>query len=560
NPTTAVITRITAPTAERPHGHVHVIWKTPDQLRLEVDRALTALGLPATGDTTADLATGARQSRAATAPFAKPHAAFLAAAARGYAAVQHSLGREEAAGLAQFASLVADEQRSCFVAEIMVYIDCPVTRQGITLVDTPGADSINARHTDVAFDYIKNADAILFVTYYNHAFSRADSDFLTQLGRVKDSFALDKMFFVINAADLATDAEELDLVASHVRQNLQACGIRQARIFPVSSQTALWRRLQAAGRLPQELAAKLPRRGPSGMERFEAEFYRFVVTDLSQMAVDGALAELRRALQTIGSWLEAAHADDGARAARLQALRAAEDRALSALTALDAAPEAAEVAREIDELLYYVRRRVLRERFRDGFTLAFNPSVLRPDSLDLKRALREALAEVLQFVSFDLAQEMRATALRVENVVNRQAERVQLRAVGGVAQHLPQWSGPVYSPIHLPVPTFTDAHLSPDQFLKLLGLFRSPERFFAGGGRDELSEQLSQALAEPVSAYLGAARETLAHWYGDALHHRVEAMQGELITAVADHGRGLTVALTGAGSSAQLETILQALQ
>ena len=43
------------------------------------------------------------------------------------------------------------------------------------LVDTPGADSINARHTDVAFDYIRNADAILFVTYYNHAFAKSRS-------------------------------------------------------------------------------------------------------------------------------------------------------------------------------------------------------------------------------------------------------------------------------------------------------------------------------------------------------------------------------------------------
>ena len=47
-----------------------------------------------------------------------------------------------------------------------------LTAQGIVLVDTPGADSVNARHTGVAFNYIKNADAILFVTYYNHASRR----------------------------------------------------------------------------------------------------------------------------------------------------------------------------------------------------------------------------------------------------------------------------------------------------------------------------------------------------------------------------------------------------
>ena len=43
-------------------------------------------------------------------------------------------------------------------------------------------------------------------------YSRADREFLIQLGRVKDTFALDKMFFLINAADLAESEEELEMV------------------------------------------------------------------------------------------------------------------------------------------------------------------------------------------------------------------------------------------------------------------------------------------------------------------------------------------------------------
>ena len=99
---------------------------------------------------------------------------------------------------------------------IDVYKRQPLTQKNITLVDTPGADSINARHTGVAFDFIKNSDAILFVTYYNHAFSKADREFLIQLGRVKDSFQLDKMFFMINAIDLAENDEEKNAVTCYV--------------------------------------------------------------------------------------------------------------------------------------------------------------------------------------------------------------------------------------------------------------------------------------------------------------------------------------------------------
>ena len=92
--------------------------------------------------------------------------------------------------------------KACFIKEVDLFYDCALTRKGITLVDTPGADSVNARHTNVAFDYIKEADAILYVTYFNHAITSGDRDFLMQLGRVKEAFEMDKMFFIVNASDL----------------------------------------------------------------------------------------------------------------------------------------------------------------------------------------------------------------------------------------------------------------------------------------------------------------------------------------------------------------------
>src|SRR5699024_4905481 len=130
-----------------------------------------------------------------------------------------------------FQAYVSDETKACFVESIDVFYDCPITRKGITLVDTPGADSINSRHTNVAFDYIKYADAMCFVTYYNHALSRADQDFLMQLGRVKESFQLDKMFFIVNASDLAKDHNELKLVTDYIEEQLLQFGIRFPKLF-----------------------------------------------------------------------------------------------------------------------------------------------------------------------------------------------------------------------------------------------------------------------------------------------------------------------------------------
>ncbi|RKJ01706.1 GTPase, partial [Butyricicoccus sp. 1XD8-22] len=144
------------------------------------------------------------------------HKSFIRAYAKGYLTYKAQLGQTLRVNRSEFELFVAEESRSCFVDNIDFYYDSPLTRMGVTLVDTPGADSINARHTGVAFDYIRNADAILFITYYNHAFAKADREFLIQLGRVKDAFELDKMFFIVNAIDLAETKDEEEDVKNYV--------------------------------------------------------------------------------------------------------------------------------------------------------------------------------------------------------------------------------------------------------------------------------------------------------------------------------------------------------
>lgn len=105
------------------------------------------------------------------------HKSFIRAYKEGFPTFKSELGKVLRVNREEFEKFVAQENKSCFVDNIDFYYDSPLTRMGVTLVDTPGADSINARHTGVAFEYIRNADAILFITYYNHAFAKADREF-----------------------------------------------------------------------------------------------------------------------------------------------------------------------------------------------------------------------------------------------------------------------------------------------------------------------------------------------------------------------------------------------
>lgn len=118
--------------------------------------------------------------------------------------------------------------------EIELYLDSPWARRGIVFVDTPGADSQFNRHSEVQFGYMRDADAVLFVTYYNHAFTEADRELVIQLGRVQGT-GDHEMFFLVNASDLATDDEERDAVTSYVSQQLTALGVRRPSVLPISS-------------------------------------------------------------------------------------------------------------------------------------------------------------------------------------------------------------------------------------------------------------------------------------------------------------------------------------
>src|SRR5699024_6418162 len=175
-----------------------------------------------------------------------------------------------------------------------LYYDCALTRKGITLVDTPGADSVNARHTNVAFDYIKEADAILYVTYFNHAITSADRDFLVQLGRVKEAFELDKMFFIVNASDLAENEADLNLVLKYVEEQLLQFGIRQPKIYPVSSKKSL---IEKTNKLPLN----------EEMHHFEENFYTFIEEDLASLTIQSAIWDMNRAKTTLDHFIQSAH-------------------------------------------------------------------------------------------------------------------------------------------------------------------------------------------------------------------------------------------------------------
>jgi GTPase Era involved in 16S rRNA processing len=531
NPTTATINRIMPPTAEWPHGSVRVKMKTKAFIQNEIQFSAEVVGLSTTNveDTFRNVFQLSSQQLSAS---GKPHHSFLKAAAMGWSDAEPLLDQVLSIDLAGFSAYVADESKSCFVERIDLYYEHPLTSQGIIFVDTPGADSIHARHTGVAFNYIKNADAIVFVTYYNHAFSQADREFLLQLGRVKDTFELDKMFFIVNAADLAANEEEQQLVIEHVKANLLTHGIRNPRIYPVSSLEAL------EGKLNNSQNAL----NHSGMQLFEDDFIRFTLDELTLMAVHSAELEIVRSIEVLKQRIASALQGEEERKVKLLAMDEMHIKTITLLKQQKAYDEN-KVSQEIQELLYYVKQRV-GFRYGELYNAAFNPSSLREDGRDIRKALKSAWNELLRNISYDLSHEVLAATLRVEFFIGAMVKKYYEQQIGLIANYFIDFHGE-----SLPISEFETPNVDEaleDYHLEekwLYTYFKNGKHFFEGDGKAKLRAELEAVTNELIQRYMQKQLLLLLETYHPLTKKSIQEAYDLLAQAVTEHVEGQRDAL-----------------
>ncbi len=527
NPTTAAVCKLLPPQQEWPHGTARIQMKTYEQLLEEIRFSLSALGLEL--DERQDLPEQlqALEPSQITAK-GKPHYSFLQAVLQGYEEAKKVWGGQLKVDLETFNRYAADETKSCFVDGIELFFNCPLTQQGMVLVDTPGADSIHARHTGVAFDYIKHADAILFVTYYNHAFSQADKEFLTQLGRVKEQFELDKMFFIINAADLASETNELEAVEAHVAENLQSQGIRKPRIHSLSSMQAL--QASEAGDLELLRHSRKP--------LFDRDFVRFRRQELLRLAVRSILAELDRAIHLVAERLQAAGRDREEKRLRAGELEADRAKSLALIKNKTMLQEEKDLAEEIKTLFFYVNQR-MQHRFGEFYNLAFHPGVLSGSVSDYRIALRSAWSDLYRMLSYGLSQEILATALRVEVMMEKLGRRWNSSIdaeLGGLLEG--------YTQEHLQELSFRSAKveetIAAELDEKLLSKhFKNPRSFFEGSGKQQLREALEQQAMEAIRSFSRVHEQRFAEHYLPQLREQVELLKRRTEESVVEHSEGL---------------------
>ncbi len=182
--------------------------------------------------------------------------------------------------------------------EARVELPLPFLRGGLYFIDTPGIGSARQENTATTYEFLPEADAIVFVTSVEAPLSEVEERFLQDIRR-----HVRKLFVVVNKVDLLA-AHEREQVLAYIQGGIErSLGANGVRLFPLSAQRAL----------EAKLGARQEGLGASGLEEFEAALTAFVTEEKNRAFL---VAILDRLLRIVAEHEGRASVKPGRKAAR----------------------------------------------------------------------------------------------------------------------------------------------------------------------------------------------------------------------------------------------------
>lgn len=153
-----------------------------------------------------------------------------------YALVEYIDGKEISIDLEDIVNYIAEEknpQNIKEVKDITIYYPTEILKNGIVFIDTPGIASVHKHNTEVAYSYIKEADAAIFLISSDAPIGEIDIAFLKSVEE-----DLNKIFFVQNKVDYLKE-EDKHKSADYSIKAIEESLSFTPDIFLVSAQMAL---------------------------------------------------------------------------------------------------------------------------------------------------------------------------------------------------------------------------------------------------------------------------------------------------------------------------------
>lgn len=540
HPTTATIHKICPTEPLYPHQTVLVHYKTEDEVISELNEMLKFKNRKITSLEELEMTILEGEQSLF---FQSMELHWLQTVNRYFRDHKSYFGKSITISLEAFKAYMNQEKYAAFIKEVQLFYDCTLTREGIILVDTPGVDSVHLRHTETAFTFLTESDALFYVMYYNHSFTKYDLEFLRQVGRVKEQFDREKIFFLLNASDLAENEEEILVVVQHLLDNLHKIGVKKANIYPISSHYE-----------------KNHLKEYSGFQSLTTELISFIKGELQKEVLNQIKNETERMKRTIEKWYHLSTEQQSKREEIKKQLVQAEKEALNVIQSVTFKTEMKLLKEEVHELMFYVKQRIF-YRYYDEFKIIFSAQQLKA-ATSFELNLKQCVVSMLQFLQFELMQEMKATSFRIHMYL-QQLLTILTKTMNDELHFIRddlRVESLENSFIVPPKLTNVFTGIEVEQFNQYYVRYKNPTEFFVRNGDVLLREAFEKAMREPLRLYIAYYQSFFKETYKQQLKEHIPLIKENYKKQLKDYFSGEIDALSLAYSPGQLKGLLQALQ
>jgi GTPase SAR1 family protein len=183
----------------------------------------------------------------------------------------------ESPDLALFITERGNPGNSKGVAEVDVFFNSNLLKDGVTIVDTPGTGSTYEENTRVTHEFVGRADAAIFVLTVDPPIGMNELEFVRMVRPL-----VARTFFILNKIDYVREEEwqeSLDFSSDVVAEALRT---DEVKIYPLSSRSALEGRMRGDSILVRR----------SGIEAFEEDLDRFLAQEKGAAIIANATSRL----------------------------------------------------------------------------------------------------------------------------------------------------------------------------------------------------------------------------------------------------------------------------
>lgn len=135
--------------------------------------------------------------------------------------------------LCQYISEQENPQNKKGVECVDIYYPCSILKEGIILVDTPGVGSIHKHNTDVAYSFLKDSDAVIFMLSVDSPINEIEREFLYSAKKYASKF-----YFAVNKIDMISE-KELETYLKYCENVLcEIMGVEKINFYPISAKNS----------------------------------------------------------------------------------------------------------------------------------------------------------------------------------------------------------------------------------------------------------------------------------------------------------------------------------